>query len=141
MSEEKETRMLFIAPSSDLTPDQLVRHLHTLNLGVNIKETCYGCVLEGTREELLHALTEARQLDPNRIFTKVRAFPVGDIRRCRAHHGSRPGFAQLQKEWKDLAMFDQGLQCVARGEHPASPVRPKKMPVRELKRICDEVCK
>jgi putative methanogenesis marker protein 6 len=138
---ETETRMLFIAPSSDLTPDQLVRALHALNLGISIKETCYGCVMEGEKEKLLLALAAARKLDPNRIFTKVRAFPVGDIRRCRAHHGSRPGFAQLQKEWKDLPMFEKGLACVARGEHPPMPSRPRKMPAKQLKMICDEVCK
>jgi putative methanogenesis marker protein 6 len=136
-----ETRLIFIAPSSDLTPDQLVRHLHGLNLGISIKETCYGCAMEGPGDVLLTALSEARKLDPNRIFSKVRAFPVGDIRRCRAHHGSRPGFAQLQKEWKDLPMFEKGLACAARGEHPEAPPRPRRMSVRDLKKICDEECK
>jgi putative methanogenesis marker protein 6 len=139
MDSNIETRLIFIAPSSDLTPDQIARFVHNMGNGVTVKETCYGAVLEGPRDEVRRTRDELRKLDPNRIFSKVRAFPVGDIRRCRAHHGSRPGFAQLEKEWKDLCLIELGLICVDKGERPPEPRRKGKMPVTDLKKLIDEV--
>jgi len=139
MDSNIETRLIFIAPSSDLTPDQIARFVHNMGNDVIVKETCYGAVLEGPREQVRITRDEIRKLDPNRIFSKVRAFPVGDIRRCRAHHGSRPGFAQLEKEWKDLCLIEKGLICAERGERPPTPKRRGKMPVTDLKKLIDEV--
>jgi putative methanogenesis marker protein 6 len=139
MDKDTETRLIFIAPSSDLTPDRIARFVHNLGNEVTAKETCYGVVLQGPREAVLRTLTEVRKMDPNRIFSKIRAFPAGDIRRCRAHHGSRPGFAQLEKEWKDLCLVESGLVCLERGEVPPEPKRRGKLPVKELKKLIDEV--
>jgi len=71
----------------------------------------------------------------------VRAFPIGDERRCRAHHGSRPGFNQVEKEWRDLSMIDVGLCAADQGEICELPPKPKPMPVKRLKEIVDEVTK
>jgi putative methanogenesis marker protein 6 len=139
MSDKRETRLLVIAPTSELTPDQLARHLHSLELSLTIKETCYGALVEGRPENVHRAVAEAKELDPNRIFSKIRGFPIGDERRCRAHHGSRPGFSQLQQEWKDLSMVEKGLECAERGEKLEEVEKPRKLPVAELKRICEEV--
>ena len=139
MSDKRETRLLVIAPTSELTPDQLARHLHSLELSVTIKETCYGAMVEGMPENVHRAVAEAKKLDPNRIFSKIRGFPIGDERRCRAHHGSRPGFSQLQQEWQDLSMVEKGLECAERGEKLEKVQKPRKLPVAELKRICEEV--
>jgi putative methanogenesis marker protein 6 len=139
MDSDTETRLIFIAPSSDLTPDQLARFIHNLGKNVTVKETCYGAVVEGPVKEVRSTLIEVRKMDPNRIFSKVRAFPVGDIRRCRAHHGSRPGFAQLEKEWKDLCLVEKGLICVEKGETPPEPKKKGKMPVKDLRKLIDEV--
>ncbi|OPY27886.1 MAG: hypothetical protein A4E31_01034 [Methanomassiliicoccales archaeon PtaU1.Bin030] len=133
--------MIVIAPSSDLTPDQVARFIHSLGLDINIKETCYGTNIEGPKGQVRKALTEVRKLDPNRIFSKVRAFPIGDERRCRAHHGSRPGFNQVEKEWKDLSMIDAGLCAADRGEICEPPPPPEKLPVKRLREIIDEVTK
>lgn len=139
MNSDIETRLIFISPTSDLTPDQVARYVHNLGTNVSVKETCYGAVLEGPREDVRRTLVEVRKMDPNRIFSKIRAFPVGDVRRCRAHHGSRPGFAQLEKEWKDLCLIEKGLICVEKGERPPEPKKRGRMPVNELRKLIDEV--
>ena len=40
MSEQRETRILMISPDSKVTPDQLVRAVHTMVDGLSVKETC-----------------------------------------------------------------------------------------------------
>ncbi len=139
MDSNTETRIVFIAPTSDLTPDRIARFVHNLGNEVSVKETCYGVVLQGPKEAVKRTLDEVRKMDPNRIYSKIRAFPMGDIRRCRAHHGSRPGFAQLEKEWKDLCLVEQGLICVEKGETPPAPKKRQKIPINDLKKLIDEV--
>jgi putative methanogenesis marker protein 6 len=83
-------------------------------------------------------LEAVRKLDPNRIFTKVRGFPIGDARRCRAHHGSRPGFNQLEKEWECLSLIEKGVSSAEKGEAAHEIPRRKRIPIEELKRIVEE---
>ncbi|HPT74979.1 MAG TPA: methanogenesis marker 6 protein [Methanomassiliicoccaceae archaeon] len=131
--------MILIAPSSDLTPDQLSRFIHGLGYKITIKETCYGANIEGDKELIRKVVSEVRKLDPNRIFTKMRAYPIGDERRCRAHHGSRPGFNQIEKEWMDLPLIEAGLCAVEGGEKcPEKPPR-KKLSVESLMKIAEEM--
>jgi putative methanogenesis marker protein 6 len=141
MAKEFETRMIVISPSSPVTPDQVARLVHSLGLEITIKETCYGAMIEGSKEDVDKALVAVRKLDPDRIFTKVRGFPIGDARRCRAHHGSRPGFTQLEVEWQCLALVEKGVSAAERGEVVCEPPRPSKIPVKRLKEIVDEVSK
>lgn len=133
--------MIVIAPTSDLTPDQVARFIHSLGFQLSVKETCYGANIEGDRETVGKVLKEVRKLDPNRIYSKIRAFPIGDERRCRAHHGSRPGFAQLEKEWKDLSLIDVGLCAAEKGEECIEAERPNKLPIKRLKEIIEEETK
>jgi putative methanogenesis marker protein 6 len=107
---------------------------------VQIKETCFGVIIQGEPEVVAKVLTEVRKLDPNRLFSKVRGFPIGDGRRCRAEHGSRPGFTQLEKEWKDLPMIEAGLDCADKNGQVCEVPKRKKIPVSDFKKICDEVC-
>jgi putative methanogenesis marker protein 6 len=141
MAKETETRMIVISPSSSVTPDQVTRTVHSLGLEITVKETCYGAMIEGSKEDVHKALAAIRNLDPERIFTKVRGFPIGDARRCRAHHGSRPGFTQLEKEWECLRLVDKGVSAASRGETVCEVPRPKRIPVKRLKEIVDEVSK
>ncbi|NLK26702.1 MAG: methanogenesis marker 6 protein [Euryarchaeota archaeon] len=138
MSEETETRMIMIAPTSDLTPDQLSRFIHQLGYNITIKETCYGANIEGDKDLVHKVIQEVRRLDPNRIFTKVRAYPIGDERRCRAHHGSRPGFNQMEKEWMDLPLIEAGLCAVEAGEACPEKSPSKKLSVKKLMEIAKE---
>lgn len=138
MPKENETRMIVIAPSSSVTPDQITRLIHTLNAEVTVKETCYGAMIEGERGEVARTLEAVRKLDPNRIFTKVRGFPIGDARRCRAHHGSRPGFTQLEKEWECLTLIEKAVASAEMGESVHEAPRRKRITIEELKRIVEE---
>ena len=63
--------MIVIAPTSELTPDQITMFIHNLGIPVTIKETCYGANIEGKREDVRKILIEVRKLDPNRIFSKI----------------------------------------------------------------------
>ncbi len=133
--------MIVIAPTSELTPDQITMFIHNLGIPITIKETCYGANIEGKRDDVRKVLAEVRKLDPNRIFSKIRGFPIGDERRCRAHHGSKPGFAQLEKEWQDLSIIDKALCAADRGEECKERPKKQRVPVDKLKEIITEVTK
>jgi len=137
MSAERETRLIVISPASGITPDQITRAIHTMGKNVTVKESCYGAVVEGQRETVREVVSEIRKLDANGVFSKVRAYPAGDPRRCRAHHGTRPGFAQLEQEWSDLWKIQYGLDRADGGEKAKDHVIRERLPVSEFKRICE----
>ena len=137
MSAERETRIIMISPSSGITPDQLSRAIHALGKKVTVKEACYGTVLEGPREEVREVVQEIRKLDKNGIFTKVRAYFAGDPRRCRANHGTRPGFSQLEGEWATLWKIQHGLDCADRNEKLKEKKAKEKLPIHTFKKICE----
>jgi len=137
MSEARETRLLMIAPSSELTPDQLSRTIHAMGKKITVKETCYGCIIEGPRamvREVLDAVREQYRYD---VFSKVRAYVAGDPRRCRAQHGTRPGYAQLESEWKALSYVSAGLIAADKGEKPKEIAEKQKLSVQTFKKICE----
>ncbi len=138
MSDNRETRLLMISPKSMLTPDQLVRTIHAMNRDVKMKETCYGAVIEGEKEPLKTLVDEVRKKYPNEVYSKRRAYPAGDQRRCRAHHGTRPGYSQLEAEWDLLSNVQYGLECADRGEERIPLKVKEKLPVIDFKRICEE---
>ncbi|MCL2032077.1 MAG: methanogenesis marker protein 6 [Methanomassiliicoccaceae archaeon] len=137
MSEERETRIIMISPNSMITPDQLVREMHAMGKEVTAKETCYGTVLEGPRAPVREVLAAIREKYPYDVYSKVRAYPAGDPRRCRAQHGTRPGFAQLEAEWEALPMIQHGLQSCDRGDGFEVPKEKEKFPAEEFKKICE----
>jgi putative methanogenesis marker protein 6 len=137
MSEERETRLLMISPASNITPDQLSRTIHAMGKQVTVKETCYGCLIEGPRPVVIEVRDSVRKLDPNGIFSKIRAYPASDPRRCRAQHGTRPGFAQLEMEWKALSVVQAGLDAADRGEKINEPPKKKQLSVDKFKEICE----
>jgi putative methanogenesis marker protein 6 len=139
MTGERSTRVFMIAPDSMITPDQLVRTIHALGKEATVKETCYGCLVEGSVDTVNEILAEIRARFPYDIFTKRRAFPAGDRRRCRAEHGTRPGFAQLEAEWAALPMIAYGLKCADRGEKFEVPAVKEKIPVERFKKISEEI--
>ena len=141
MSEERETRLFMISPNSMVTPDQLVREIHAMGKEITVKETCYGCLGEGPRAVIKEVLFELRTKYPYDIFSKVRAYPTGDPRRCRAQHGTRPGYAQLEAEWATLPKIQYGLQCSDRKEKYETPTVKEKIPVETFKKMCEEAKK
>lgn len=137
MSSERETRLFMISPRSMLTPDQLVRMIHSFGCEVLIKETCYGCLVEAPRELMADVISKVRETYRNEVFTKIRAYPCSDPRRCRAQHGTRPGYAQLESEWELLAKIQVGLENVENGAVYKEPAPKKQLSVNEFKKICE----
>ena len=137
MSEERETRLFMISPRSMLTPDQLVRMIHAFGVETIAKETCYGCLVEGPRSLVLEIRDKVREKYRNEVFTKIRAYPCSDPRRCRAQHGTRPGFAQLEEEWQLLSKIQYGLEKVEEGAKYVPPQEKKRIPVNDFKKICE----
>lgn len=137
MSEERETRLFMISPDSMLTPDQLVRMVHAMGMEATIKETCYGCLVEGPSKLVREILAAVREKYPYEVFSKVRAYPCGDPRRCRAQHGTRPGFAQLEAEWAALSLIEHGLKCSDEGKKYKAHKEEKQLPLDDFKKICE----
>ncbi len=137
MSEERETRLFMISPSSMLTPDQLVRMIHSFGMEATVKETCYGCLVESTAEDVRGILSKVRERYPNEVFSKIRAYRCSDPVRCRAQHGTRPGYAQLEEEWALLPRIQHGLEEVGKGARYKAPEEKKRIPVNEFKKICE----
>lgn len=136
---KRETRLIFISPRSDITPDQITRNIHALGTEITVKETCYGAMIEGSPEAVKTVLTDIKKLGPDSIYTKIRGFPLGDPNRCRAQHGSRPGFSQLEREWADLAKIEYGVRCAKKGETYVDKQKAVKMSVFDFQKICEEV--
>ncbi|MDR3282102.1 MAG: methanogenesis marker protein 6 [Candidatus Methanoplasma sp.] len=137
MSDERETRLFMISPVSNVTPDQLVRAIHAMGKGVKVKETCYGCLAEGLVADVKEVTGEIRGRYPYDVFSKRRAYPAGDPRRCRAEHGTRPGYAQLEAEWESLPLIACGLESCDRGETHEIPPEPEKLSVEDFKKITE----
>ncbi|MDR0198652.1 MAG: methanogenesis marker 6 protein [Methanomassiliicoccaceae archaeon] len=133
----RETRIIVISPASEITPDQVVRTIHALGKKVTVKESCYGAVVEGEQGIVREVVSEIRKLDHNAIFSKVRAYHAGDPRRCRAHHGTRPGFAQLEQEWEDLWKIQYGLDRADKGDKANEKKIQEKLSVDKFKKICE----
>ena len=137
MSEERETRLLMISPSSRLTPEMLARNIHSMDVEVGLKETCYGCLIEGRRESVLKVAEMARKLQGKSVFSKRRAYRMGDPVRCRAQHGTRPGYRPLEAEWAALPFIEAGLDALDKGEKYKEIPAKEKLSVEKLIEICE----
>lgn len=132
---DKITRMVILGPGCRVSSKELLNYLHLLELPINIRLTCYGANLNGSKEHVMEAISKVRKLDPTHIFIKFRGFPPGDPRRCRAKRGgAREGFHQIEAEYKLLEDVSYAL------EHPkhVDLNKPKKIPVDEFKSIVNE---
>ena len=119
-----ETRVILIAPDSEITPGQLKSKIlsmicgdaRLIGSGVRVKETCYGALLEGEAKKIKEIVEEVRKMDPTGIFSKPRGFPIGDERICRATRkgGPRPGFHQLELEYQLLPKVRVALNKIGK---------------------------
>ncbi|MCQ2078658.1 MAG: methanogenesis marker protein 6 [archaeon] len=138
MSQSRITRLLMISPDSMVTPEQLVRNVQTMAANVSVKETCYGCLVECDADTMKIVMEKVRSEYRNEVFSKVRGYPAGDPRRCRAQHGTRPGFAQLEAEWECLPLIQSALDAFDAGDNDyVVPAEKKPLPVKELKEISE----
>ena len=137
MSAERETRLLMICPTSNITPEMLARTIHAMDENVGLKETCYGCLIEGTQEDVRRVVAQVRDLEPYSIYSKRRAYRMGDPVRCRAQHGTRPGYSQLEEEWSKLPLIREGLLAADKGEKFSDKPKREKLSVMKFKEICE----
>ncbi len=106
------TKYVFV-DSPDTTPQDIATAAYEVAQGVMIKETCFGCQITGTPEDVGRIVDHLRKLDPYRIFVKDRGFPPGDARRCRADlGGARPGYLGHEFEMKMATYISFGLEAV-----------------------------
>lgn len=133
------SRLVVLSPDSPYSPSYLARAASALDLGIGIKQTCFGILLEGPEETVKKAVTTLRAIDPLHIYTKMRAFPLGDARRCRAQRGAaRPGFYFLEREIDLLPLFSKALACAdASKEAPTIPER-RAVPPGRFRKIMEE---
>ncbi|MEM2128293.1 MAG: methanogenesis marker 6 protein [Candidatus Methanomethyliaceae archaeon] len=133
-----KTFVVMLSPDSNLTPSMLMEKVAALG-GVNYKETCYGVLIEGEEAELEKVMKALREMDPNRIFFKVRGYRIGDERICRAKRGGgpRPGYFMLGAERNVLKNVSKALE--AEGVLEIKETEPKtKLDVSKLKKIVEE---
>ncbi|HDM35830.1 MAG TPA: methanogenesis marker 6 protein [Candidatus Syntrophoarchaeum butanivorans] len=137
--EEIETRVVMISPDSSITPERIRRVVTDLGLDITIKETCFGALIEGAKDQVRAAVDEIRKLDEHGIFTKVRGFPIGDPRVCRATRsgGPRPGFHQLEAEYRLLPTIRKVLDELGDDEKLISWRRKEKLPADRLREIIE----
>ncbi len=119
-----ETRVILISPDSDITPEQAKSKILSMisedvrmavaGLDIRVKETCFGILVEGEEKKVRKIVEEVRKMDKNGIFSKIRGFPIGDPRICRATRkgGPRPGFHQLELEHRLLPMVRVALNKI-----------------------------
>jgi len=122
MKKDIETRIVVISPSSDVTPNQLISLASTYPETLQLKETCYGMIVQGERADISKVMDRLRYQYPYSIFIKERGYPLGDKRKCRSgiegglSGGPRPGFHQLEGECKALSNIGKALKAVDEGE-------------------------
>lgn len=133
-----KTYLVMLSPDSNLTPSMLMEKVASQG-NVNYKETCYGLLIEGEEAELERVMKALREMDPNRIFFKVRGYRIGDERICRAKRGGgpRPGYFMLGAERKVLRNVSKALELGGELETKEKEKK-KKLDVLRLKKILEE---
>lgn len=130
--------------SPTITPHDLAIRAYEVSRTVTIKETCFGVQVNGDPDEVRQVVDALRTLDPTHIFVKDRAFPPGDIRRCRgARGGARPGFHGHEFEMERIPYISHGLEALA-GTAPAPQVTsrplvsiPRRLDAARLRELID----
>ncbi|MHC1631855.1 MAG: methanogenesis marker 6 protein [Methanotrichaceae archaeon] len=122
------TKFVVTSQDSDVLPSDIAMKIYESGRNINVKETCFGVIIDGDEDDVRETVNEIRMMDLNHIFIKDRGFPPGDPRRCRGYRGggARPGFYMIEYESKILPLISQGLASEERGERPVSPPKMKK---------------
>jgi putative methanogenesis marker protein 6 len=126
------TKYVITSPESDVLPSDIAMKIYGSKYSVNVKETCFGVIINGDEEVIKPLIEEIRALDPSGIFIKERGFPPGDPRRCRGRRGggARPGYYMIESEAKLLPLISKALAYQAKGEATVSETETK--PAKKL---------
>ncbi len=129
----KVTKYVITSPESDILPSDIAMKIYGSKYDVNVKETCFGVMINGEEEAITELVKEIRAMDPSGIFVKDRGFPPGDPRRCRGRRGggARPGFYMIESESKMLPMISRALMS----EGEAAEEIPKAKKPLDIKRL------
>ncbi len=145
------TKYVITSPEcTDILPSDISTMVYDSEYNVNVKETCFGAIINGEEDEVESLVKDFRALDPFGIFIKNRGFPVGDPGRCRRSGsrsyraislsfgrragGARPGLCMIEAESKMLPLISRALAYQARGESETS----EKQQPRQKRRPIDE---
>lgn len=137
----RSTKYVVTGQDSEVLPSDIALKIYELGREINVKETCFGVIIDGEEEDVEATVKEIRMLDPSNIFIKDRGFPPGDPRRCRGHRGggARPGFYMMEHESEILPLISRGLEAEARGEVVPPEIEAKKRPsLEELEAMINE---
>ncbi len=138
---KKEEITKYIVISSDkVLPADAAMRIYESEFPVTVKETCFGLIVTGSREDVMAVVENIRQLDKNHIFVKDRGFPAGDERRCRASRGGgpRPGFHFLREEVGMLPAIGAALdELEAKESMKKKPKEKRRLKVSELEEIIE----
>ncbi len=137
----KATKYVVTSPESDVLPSDIALKIYELGREINVKETCFGVIIDGEEEDVEATVKEIRAMDESNIFIKDRGFPPGDPRRCRGHRGggARPGFYMMQHESEILPLISRGLASEARGEEvPPKTGTGKRPSLERLEEMIEE---
>lgn len=137
----KKTFMIVINPGSELSPEKLFDEVLTVNADISAKCTCFGVLIEGEEEEASKVLKYVREKYPYDTFIKLRGYPINDRRVCRVHRGGgpRPGFYQLDAEYRLLPLIANALRNLSLGERREHIPESKALKAEEIKKIVEEV--
>jgi putative methanogenesis marker protein 6 len=133
------TKYVITSPESSIISSDIAMKIYGSKYDVNVKETCFGVIINGEEEVISEVVKEIRTMDPSGIFIKDRGFPPGDPRRCRGRRGggARPGFYMIESESKMLPMITRAL--ASEGEAPEKPPAEKKpLDIKRLEDIVKE---
>ena len=110
---------------------------------IKIKETCFGIIVEGKKSIISKITAQIRSLDKNNIFTRMRGFPPGDPRICRATSGGGPryGFHFLEFEHSLLPYISEALNSIDKKEKIEIKEPKKEIPLNseKIKKIIEEI--
>jgi putative methanogenesis marker protein 6 len=137
----KSTKYVVTSQDSDVLPSDIALKIYELGREINVKETCFGVIIDGEEEDINATVEEVRAMDNSNIFIKDRGFPPGDPRRCRGHRGggARPGFYMMQHESEILPLISRALASEARGEEASPEIETRKRPsLEELEVMINE---
>ena len=132
------TKYIITSPESEILPSDIAMKIYGSRHDVNVKETCFGVIIDGEEEPVNEILKEIRAMDPSGIFIKDRGFPPGDPRRCRGRRGggARPGFYTIESESKILPLISRALE--AKEEEPGrEPEKKKPLDIEKLEKIIE----
>jgi putative methanogenesis marker protein 6 len=131
------TKYVITSPESSIISSDIAMKIYGSKYDVNVKETCFGVIINGEEDVIREVVKEIRAMDPSGIFIKDRGFPPGDPRRCRGRRGggARPGFYMIESESKMLPMITRALAS----EGTASAEVPAEKKPLDIKRLEDIV--